>query len=404
MPSIMQRIGTPHNRHNKDLKYRSQLENVDPELSQYNEVLNEKSITEIYQEYLQPAFDAYNAKQKRKDRRLDVKWGCNTALEYQRAMDVKARASKNAIDQKGRPPIREIVWQFGNPQQGFGCKDQTAESRALAKTLLAECAERAKKRYPNFAWGDEVFHADEVSESADSQDHGSFHLHQSFVPLCYQNKQGPSVQVAMERCLKEMGFDTFQAWKHDLDTLMEEVLQEHGLERTLMDNHEKHQESSEFHRQQRVIKETRTLERKKEAAEIEVQALEARGRELNKQMDKAAEWMSQIPGWPEYEEETKKAVGLVEEFKNALREFFSSGWIFRNRKGERRLLDAVERFRDKIMVSLSALKGFEVSQRVPEQHQRSRTIEKSLDELIRGADEVRPKKALGRGKEDEIEL
>ena len=135
MPSCMQRIGTPNARHNFDIKYRAQLENVDPSLSKYNEVLQHKSVEQIYAEKLQPAFDSFNKRQKRKDRRLDVKYNCNTALEYQRALDKKARESKNAIDQKGRPPIREIIWQFGNPEQGFGCRraDRDDVKRVLSR-------------------------------------------------------------------------------------------------------------------------------------------------------------------------------------------------------------------------------------------------------------------------------
>lgn len=79
--------------------------------------------------------------------------------------------------------------------------------------------------------------------------------------------------MAFERCLKEMGFSSFEAWKHDLDLIMEEVLHDHGLERTVMGNQEKHQESKQFHRQQRIIKETRDLESKKIGMEEKVRDL-----------------------------------------------------------------------------------------------------------------------------------
>lgn len=263
MPSCMQRIGTPNARHNFDLKYRAKLENVDSTLSKYNEVLQCKSVEKIYEEKVQPAFDAFNKRQKRKDRRLDVKYNCTTALEYQRALDKKARESKNAIDQKGRPPIREIIWQFGNPEQGFGSRNQTTESRQKIKEMLWECHVEAERRYPQLIFGDCVFHADEVSFDADGKEVGSLHLHDDIVSLCYKNKQGPDVQVAFERCLREMGFPTFESWKHDLDNIMETVLERHGMERTLMGNTEQHQESGQWHRQQRAIKETKELENKR---------------------------------------------------------------------------------------------------------------------------------------------
>lgn len=267
MPSVMQRVGTPNARHNLDNEYRKHLDNVDPELSRYNQVISHRSVEEIYQEFLQPSFDAFNERQKRKDRRLDVKYGCSSYLEYQRALDAKAKASSNAIDKKGRPPIREIVWQYGNPEQGYGSNNQTPESREKIMAMLLECQQEAEQRYSQLVWGDKVFHADEVSTDAKNKKHGSLHLHSSFVPLCFKNKQGPDVQVAFERCLHEMGFESFNAWKHDLDQLMEDVLHRHGLERTVMDNHEKHQESSEYHRQQKEIRRTKDLQKETVIAE-----------------------------------------------------------------------------------------------------------------------------------------
>jgi hypothetical protein len=199
-------------------------------------------------------------------------------------MDKRARASSNAIDQKGRPPIRELVWQIGNPEQGYGCLDQTDESRTKIKEMLLECQEIAEQRYKNLAWGDLDFHADEVSYDADGKVCGSLHLHSSFVPLCSQNKQGPKVQVALERSLKEMGFDSFEAWKHDLDDIMETVLERHGLKRVVMNNNNKHQESTEFHRQQKVKKQTKIYEERRAAAEY---ALNLSVNEVDKRFEEA---------------------------------------------------------------------------------------------------------------------
>lgn len=290
MPSVMQRIGTPNARHNRDAKYRAKLENVDPELTKYNKSLRTKPIEQIYEERLQPAFEEYNERQTRKDRRKDIvklpngKERTRTALEYQRQLDLDARTkSKNKIDQKGRPPIREIVWQFGNPEQGYGCAGQTQERRDLIEKMLWECQQEAERRYPQLAWGDADLHCDEVSEDAEGELCGSIHLHSSFVPLCLKNKQGAAVQVAFERCLKEMGFDTFEAWKHDLDDIMEKVLEKHHLERVVMHNDQEHVESGDFHRQQKLKAQTKGLEKKRdaaldEAAAAERAAMEARER------------------------------------------------------------------------------------------------------------------------------
>lgn len=290
MPSVMQRIGTPNARHNRDAKYRAKLENVDHELTQYNQALRTVPIEKLYEDHLQPAFDAYNKSQKRQDRRKDIvklpdgKQVTRTALEYQRQLDLDARTkSKNKIDQKGRPPIREIIWQFGNPEQGYGCAGQTPEQRRIIGEMLWECQQEAERRYPQLVWGDATLHCDEVSKDAEGEICGSIHLHSSFVPLCMKNKQGPAVQVAFERCLREMGFSTFEAWKHDLDDIMEKVLQSHNLERVVMHNDKDHVDSNDFHRQQKLKAQTKELEKQRdaaldEAAAAERAAMEARER------------------------------------------------------------------------------------------------------------------------------
>ena len=322
MPSVMQRIGTPNSRHNLDNNYRKHLENVNPELSEYNEIIRQKSVESIYAEHLQPSFEAFNDKQRRKDRRLDVKWDCRDALGYQRALDKAAKESKNQkLRESGRPPIREIVWQFGNPEQGYGSAGQTIESREKIKGMLLEVQAAAEARYPQFVWGDLVFHADEESLDADEKEMGSLHLHSSFVPLCFENKQGMDVQVAFERCLQEMGFKTFEAWKHDLDSLMEEVLQNHGLERTVMNNHEDHQDSKEFHKQQKLIKETKELESKAENArqsfetvKAEVSSIEDRKNSLQGEIDNLEASKDRVV------EKGREAIRIVKKYSPQIKE------------------------------------------------------------------------------------
>lgn len=362
MPSVMQRVGTPNAQHNLDNKYRKQLGHVDPALSQHNEIIRQRSLEDLYAEHLQPAFDEFNEKQKRRDRRLDVKYGCSTYLGYQRALDAQARASKNAIDQKGRPPIREIVWQFGNPEQGFGCKNQTSERREFAKGLLLEVQAEAERRYPNLVWGDVVFHADEVSADAEGVDHGSFHLHADFIPLCFQNKRGPGVQVAFERCLEEMGFKTFQEWKHDLDAIMETVLQRHGLERTFMENDNEHQSSTEFHRQQKVLAQSKAYEKERAAARSEVKQLRAEVDNLKAQAEAGRSTVS----------------GLIDRTRSTRQEYLSVYSKLQKVEGElQERRETVEELDEEVLVRQSMIDGYEAE--IDELRDAGREVEEELD-------------------------
>lgn len=345
MPSVMQRVGTPNARHNLDNTYRKNLDHVDSSLSQYNEVVQHRTVEQIYAEKLQPAFEEFNERQKRKDRRLDVKWNCSDALGYQRAMDKAAQASDNKIDKKGRPPIREIVTQFGNPEQGFGCAGQTEASREFIFGLLKETQAEFQKRYPQFDWGDVVIHADEVSADAEGKLMGSIHMHSGFVPLCYENKRGMEVQVAFERCLKEMGFTSFEAWKHDLDSVMEEVLARHGLERTYMENHEEHQPSTQFHRQQEAIRETKELEGKRDEAREELTALETQISDTRAEFTAAK---------AEADRQEERVAVVSEAHKEKVQELKD---VTRQVSYRKRDVDELERQRDSLATDVNTLTG-----------------------------------------------
>jgi len=120
-------------------------------------------------------------------------------------------------------------------------------------------------------------------------------------------------------------------------------------------------------------------------------------------MAAAESWMNQIPDWPSYDAEATRAFNLLESFRKALQDFFSRPWPWRDRKGERGLLEAVETLRDRILTAVSAMKGYEVREQVAPELQRSRVIVASLDEMTRdAAARVAQQKRLP-GKRREIE-
>lgn len=128
--------------------------------------------------------------------------------------------------------------------------------------------------------------------------------------------------------------------------------------------------------------------------------------EQEEQMQQAEEWMSQIPDWPTYEAEAQSAWNILDSFRKLMQETFSSSRIFRNKKAEKALLNAIENVRDGLMTTLSALIGYEARERVPEPQKRSKALMKSLDSLIEDAAAAKPNKELpGRSrKNDEIQL
>lgn len=125
---------------------------------------------------------------------------------------------------------------------------------------------------------------------------------------------------------------------------------------------------------------------------------------LKQEKEEIQEWMEQIPDWPSYETEALRAFKLLDDFRKLLKEFFDRLWLWRDRKGERHILDALGVTRDKIMTSISMMAGYEAREKVAPELQRSRVIGKSLDEMMKDASEkVLPQKKLPE-KSKEIEI
>lgn len=145
---------------------------------------------------------------------------------------------------------------------------------------------------------------------------------------------------------------------------------------------------------------TNHLEKQEEAYLRNKEILE----EQEDQMKAAEKWMSQIQDWPSYEAESMRAFHLLDDFRKAMQDFFGRPWPWRDRRGEKSLLEVVQTLRDKIMVSLSAMTGYEQGTKVPPELQRSKVIIKSLDEMTQeAAKRVTPQKAISE-KTKEIEI
>lgn len=110
--------------------------------------------------------------------------------------------------------------------------------------------------------------------------------------------------------------------------------------------------------------------------------------QLLKEKREIEEWMEQIPDWPTYEARANEVWLLIDGFKKTLEKAFNSKWIFRNKTAEKSLLEVVSALRDTLMSSISALRGYEARERIPEDRQRSRLISRSLDEMVASAERV----------------
>lgn len=112
-------------------------------------------------------------------------------------------------------------------------------------------------------------------------------------------------------------------------------------------------------------------------------------------LDAAAAWMEEIPDWPTYNKVADEAVALLDAFRKLLESIFSAAWVFRNRRGEKTILEALEATTMALRSKLSALLGYEAREFVEDDHKRSRHIEMALAQMLqRAEDQSRRQPAL----------
>ncbi len=163
-----------------------------------------QDIREKYNELFGAALEEYNAKQKRKDRKI---------TDYYEHI-------KNSKQEK---PFYELVVQFGDKDDcGFG-----KENFEDAKEMLAEYIRDFEKRNPNMKVFNAVMHLDEATP----------HLHIDFIPICKsETTRGLSTRVSLKGALREQGINSeskkvseWAAWGKTEKKFLAEILRRHNF-------------------------------------------------------------------------------------------------------------------------------------------------------------------------------
>lgn len=184
-----------------------------PEYTSLNEVLVHRDIKKVYQEQFGKAVEQYNAKQKRKDRRI---------TDYYR----KIKNSKNQATQ------REFIVQVGNQNDYLKQDRTTSKNWQTAKKILTEFEHDFEQNNPNLQVYNAVIHMDEP---------GSPHLHLNVVPVAHlKNAQrGITVKPSFDKALIEEGFKPdpkdsralFREFQHQQADNLTELAHKFGIER-----------------------------------------------------------------------------------------------------------------------------------------------------------------------------
>ena len=216
-----------HNRRSFVAKY------VDVKRTVRNVVFKDEKIRKVYHELFDEAQQRYNAKQKRKDRKIDNYYE-------------KIRTSKQ------EKLYYEIIVPIGN-------KDDTnakSEDGIIAKYTLEDYLKNFEKRNPNLRVFGAYLHMDEETP----------HLHIYFVPFVTGSKRGMDTRVSLKAALDEQGFKgnsrgntEWKQWVESEKMELEKVMERHGIQWLKKGTHEKHLSVLDFEKRERA-KEVKQLE------------------------------------------------------------------------------------------------------------------------------------------------
>ncbi|MBS6195136.1 MAG: plasmid recombination protein [Clostridiales bacterium] len=231
--------------------------NTDLERSHLNVEYCNENIKDVYHELFDEALARYNAKQTRKDRRMD---------NYYEKIDAS----------KQEKTFHEIILQVGNKDD----MNATTENGRLAAKVLDEYMRDFRQRNPTLRVFSAYLHMDEATP----------HLHIDFVPFTTGSKRGLETRVSLKQALAALGFkggtrsDTeWNQWVASEKRQLAAVMERHGIEWEQKGTHEKHLSVLDFEKKERT-KEVAVLEARKADLQEENAAFEEINENLHEQL------------------------------------------------------------------------------------------------------------------------
>ena len=231
--------------------------NTDPERSHLNVEYCNENIKDVYHELFDEALARYNAKQTRKDRRID---------NYYEKIDAS----------KQEKTFHEIILQVGNKDD----MNATTENGRLAAKVLDEYMGDFRQRNPTLRVFSAYLHMDEATP----------HLHIDFVPFTTGSKRGLETRVSLKQALAALGFkggtrsDTeWNQWVASEKRQLAAVMERYGIEWEQKGTHEKHLSVLDFEKKERA-KEVAALEARKADLQEENAAFEEINENLHEQL------------------------------------------------------------------------------------------------------------------------
>lgn len=231
-------------------------ENVDPTRTHLNIEYCYTPIEEAYHHLFDEALAEFNARQTRKDRRIEN--------YYEKIRDGKQEKT-----------FYEVIFQVGN-KDDMGAVGENAE---LAKTILDKFYRSFLERNPHLHVFSAHLHMDEATP----------HLHINFIPFTTGSKRGLSTRVSLKKALADQGIagegrslTERDLWVQREKEALAEIMLEHGIEWEQKGEHREHLSVLEYKREKRRD-ELAELTQQTEQKVQEFSALEKKVEKIKKQ-------------------------------------------------------------------------------------------------------------------------
>lgn len=294
---------------------------IDWSKSHENVYLEQTPLREKFEELFEGAVADYNAKQKRKDRRID---------DY----------FQKVQDDKTLEPQREFIVQVGNIDdyrttndkgEPTGLSEADVErNKELANEILLEYYKSFEKRNPQLVIYNAVIHNDEASP----------HLHLNVIPLAETYKQGVKRRPSFNKALREQGVKADEnnnksLWvnfRNQEVNALADLMRERGIERELVGtnaykDHHAYKQAKQLEKDDLSV-EIEQLQGQKGVLEKEIGALEADKSTISEEVsDKRAEVVKQA----ELQEWLKEKIEPLQEEVTALEAQKSAYEVFSSR-------------------------------------------------------------------------
>lgn len=221
--------------------------NVDKSRTHENITLVREDIQTVYHELFDRALDEYNAKQKRKDRRIKNYY-------------------EHINHSKQEKPFYELIFQIGNTKDTH-CGTPKA---SIATNALRQFVEGFQQRNPNIRVFNAVIHLDEETP----------HVHIDFVPFATEQKRGLSTRNSLSKALEQQGFISegknntcTKLWVESEKEQLAKVMLDYGIEWEKLGTHEQHLDVLDYKKKMRA-REVAVLENKVECTQHQLESTE----------------------------------------------------------------------------------------------------------------------------------